>query len=326
MRANSIFNNSSSNTYNMNSTKDFSKSENNIIFNNDENDYKQNIDKINAKYNKNQYNPFSQKNIFENPVIKVPNDEYKYNNKNNKDKIPNITLTSILSFSDKKIKEKGGQFDKIMNLFNFKKKKENIFDDNNNLETLEQNIINEKRNSYDIAKLKMDLNENKENTFQNKNKRLNIYEEEKEKEYDNNNFLMNSNNKYNLGNSCHMIEIDKSSEYTLQTGTNIDYIIKKKSNWSPLLIGILLGSGALFYLVYKNIKMKEIIVKINQIFKIIPEFFDYIGSNILSGIEDFMERYDDIYRLFAGITIIIVLWIVFRLLFNKMKNKITGKK
>ena len=177
----------------------------------------------------------------------------------------------------------------------------------------------------DIEKLKSDLSgnelENEENDDLNKNN------------YENNKCFMvqaepilNSDNKKNsgyssdndLGNSCQLVDIDKSSEYTLQTGTNIDQLIRKKSKFSPLLMGILLGSCALFYLLYKKIKLKELLSKVSELFKKVPELCNHILSFIGQGIDDFMERYDDINRLFFGILCIICFWFIFKTLMKKL--------
>ena len=98
---------------------------------------------------------------------------------------------------------------------------------------------------------------------------------------DNKNDMNNSSDEENnLNNSSQMIDIDKSSEYTLQTGTNIDILIRKKSRFSSLLMGILLGSCALFYFLYKKIKLKEILSKLSQLCKQTPEFLKNILSYI----------------------------------------------
>ena len=100
-----------------------------------------------------------------------------------------------------------------------------------------------------------------------------------------------------MNNSSQMIDIDKSSEYTLQTGTNIDILIKEKSRFSSLLMGILLGSCALFYFLYKKIKLKEILSKLSQLCKQTPEFLKNILSYIGIEFEDVFEEYDDANRL-----------------------------
>ena len=107
-----------------------------------------------------------------------------------------------------------------------------------------------------------------------------------------------SDEENNLNNSSQMIDIDKSSEYTLQTGTNIDILIRKKSRFSSLLMGILLGSCALFYFLYKKIKLKEILSKLSQLCKQTPEFLKNILSYIGIEFEDVFEEYDDANRLF----------------------------
>ena len=64
--------------------------------------------------------------------------------------------------------------------------------------------------------------------------------------------------------------------------------------------------------------MKEILYKASLLFKKIPEFFQFILSYFSEGFEDFMERYNDIYRLLVGIISIICFWFIFKLLIRKL--------
>ena len=324
------------------------------------------------------YNPFSEKNNYEND--KQNNQINKLNNnnehiiENDSGKLPNIILTAY----HKPIKmnnKKEGIFHNFINLFSNRKQKkqenenskldEMLDKEKNKLQTLEQKLLSEEdkiknneeklnkelnnfdkkadlvlgvmsskkenlNSNEDIEKLKSDLSgneyENEENNTLNKNN------------YDNNKCFMvqaepilNSDNKKSsrnfsdenndLDNSYQLVDIDKSSEYTLQTGTNIDQLIRKKSKFSPLLMGILLGSCALFYFLYKRIKLKEILTQISELFKRVPEFGNYILSFIGQGIDDFMERYDDINRLFFGILFIISFWFIFKTLMKKLLKK-----
>jgi hypothetical protein len=188
----------------------------------------------------------------------------------------------------------------------------------------------------DIKKLKSELSGNDDdvNDYQNEenlkdnsgNNKCFIIKAEPILNSDNKNDKNNSSDEENnLGDSSQMIDIDKSSEYTLKTGTNIDFLIRKKSKFSPLLMGILLGSCALFYMLYKKIKFKEILDKASQLLKKIPGFFNNILSLLGALFEDFMERYNDINRLFIGILCIITFWFIFKLLMKKIfqrnKNK-----
>ena len=315
-------------------------------FNNKENYNYENQNK-NEKYNKKYYNAFNGKNESENNIPNSQNNlakslENKISNK--KGKLPNIILTNIY-YPKNNITENEGRFSKFINLFSFKKKKNqdngeyktDIIQshDKNDLPTLEQKIKNEnneinikendlnqsnKKDDFaigkisserdkinsntDIKKLKSELSRNDDvNDDQNeeniKEKSINnkcfIIKAEPILNSDNKNDKNNSSDEENkLGDSSQMIDIDKSSEYTLKTGTNIDFLIRKKSNFSPLLIGIMLGSCALFYMLYKKIKFKEILSKVSQIVKQFPGFIEHIFSLLGAGLEDFMERYSGI--------------------------------
>ena len=89
-------------------------------------------------------------------------------------------------------------------------------------------------------------------------------------------------------------------------------------------MGILLGSCALFYFLYKKIKIKEILLKISELFNKVPDFCNYILGFIGQGIDDFMERYSDINRLFVGVVCVISFWFIFKSLmkrlFKRQKN------
>ena len=79
-------------------------------------------------------------------------------------------------------------------------------------------------------------------------------------------------------------------------------------------------------LIYKKIKIKELLSKVPELTKKMPEFFKYIMAIICPGLKDFMERYDDIYRLFFGILFIISFWFIFELLVKKIMKSIKNKK
>ena len=131
----------------------------------------------------------------------------------------------------------------------------------------------------------------------------------------------------NLCESSQMIEDDKSSQYTAFSGisgisaSSFMKLIKDKSKCSPLLMAILLGSCGLFYLIYKKINLKEIIAKCSELFKHKPRFLENICSFISACMEDFMERYDDIYRLLVGIICLIYFWFIFKLLMKKFMKR-----
>ena len=86
-------------------------------------------------------------------------------------------------------------------------------------------------------------------------------------------------------------------------------------------MGILLGSCGLFYLIYKKINLKEIIAKCSELFKHRPRFLEYICSFIHVCFEDFMERYDDLYRLLVGIICLICFWFIFKILMKKFMKR-----
>jgi hypothetical protein len=140
--------------------------------------------------------------------------------------------------------------------------------------------------------------------------------------------IIANNNQENINfNECEssqMIDDDKSSQYTAFSASSFIQLIKDKSKYSPLLIGILLGSCGLFYLIYKKINLKEIIAKCSELFKHRPRFLEYICSFISACVEDFMERYSDIYRLLVGIICFICFWFIFKLVMRKFMKK--GKK
>ena len=128
----------------------------------------------------------------------------------------------------------------------------------------------------------------------------------------------------NLCESSQMIEDDKSSQYTAFSGisaSSLMKLIKDKSKCSPLLMAILLGSCGLFYLIYKKINLKEIIAKCSELFKHKPRFLEYICSFISACFEDFMERYNDLYRLLVGIICLIFFWFIFKLLMKKFMKR-----
>jgi hypothetical protein len=124
----------------------------------------------------------------------------------------------------------------------------------------------------------------------------------------------------NLGTSSEIIDFDKS-EYTIRTGTNIDSIIKKKSEYCPYLLAVLLGAGGLLFLLYKSKKIREMII---NLLKAVPNFFRGLFG-FGKEIEDFLEKYNDVYRFLGDILIIIGIWIVFRL-FIKFVKKLKNEK
>ena len=210
----------------------------------------------------------------------------------------------------------------------------------------------------DIDKLKNDLISNKEkdnsqgNDIEQNNHGLivneNIYRDENGNNNNNNNEIKclvrkeeqpENNIAYNpdddeeedenniLGNSSQVIDFDKNSEYTLITGTNIDYLVKKKRKISPLLIAVLLGGAGLIYLIYKNKKVRDMILNLLKVFNIVPELLKGFLCAYGGEIEDFLESYEDMFRLLGFFILILFFWVTYRLLMKfvvkiwKGKNK-----
>ena len=210
----------------------------------------------------------------------------------------------------------------------------------------------------DIDKLKNDLISNKEkdnsqgNDIGQNNHGLivneNIYRDENGNNNNNNNEIKclvrkeeqpENNMDYNpdddeeedennlLGNSSQVIDFDKNSEYTLITGTNIDYLVKKKRKISPLLIAVLLGGTGLIYLIYKNKKVRDMILNLLKVFNIVPELLKGFLCAYGGEIEDFLESYEDMFRLLGFFILILFFWVTYRLLMKfvvkiwKGKNK-----
>ena len=210
----------------------------------------------------------------------------------------------------------------------------------------------------DIDKLKNDLISNKEkdnsqgNDIEQNNHGLivneNIYRDENGNNNNNNNEIKclvrkeeqpENNMDYNpdddeeedenniLGNSSQVIDFDKNSEYTLITGTNIDYLVKKKRKISPLLIAVLLGGTGLIYLIYKNKKVRDMILNLLKVFNIVPELLKGFLCAYGGEIEDFLESYEDMFRLLGFFILLLFFWVTYRLLMKfvvkiwKGKNK-----
>ena len=159
--------------------------------------------------------------------------------------------------------------------------------------------------------------------------------QEQEKNNDNNNCfiikaepIINKNNEEemnkalnkdkNLYEPSDMVEEDKSSQYTSISDLSFIKLIRNKSKCSPLLMAILLGSCGFIYLLYKKINLRELLSKCANLFKFKTGFFKNICSFIGTCIEDFMEKYDDIYRLLVGIIGIIFFWFVFKFIMKKI--------
>ena len=211
-------------------------------------------------------------------------------------------------------------------------------------------IIGDQKNdkyNFVLSTIPTKKNESKGKKIINENKNIENIEKNQEKEIisDNNNFKENKNEKNiiihpelivsndninNISNEDNNIyvpekleDIDKSSQFSYFSELSIVKLMKKNSKCSILLTSIVLGSCGLFYLLYKKINVKEIISKFVYLVKVIPGFFSNIFSVFCVGLADFLERYDDIYRLLAGIILLICFWFLFKMLMNSC---IKGKK
>ena len=238
------------------------------------------------------------------------------NNNNNIDETPkekkskkyNFILTSKTSEKDKDIAKLKNDLNPKGELTEFKT--ENQIPPNN---PINEGFI-ENQNVYENPYLK-DIENNK-------NKQC-IYIKAEPIETNNNNQINNyPDEEANLGTSSELIEFnDHNSEFTLPTGTNIDYLVKKRK-CSPLLIALLLGSAGLLFLLYKCQKLREMLL---NILKAVPDFFKGLLGIFGADIEDFLERYNDIFRLLGLIIMIIFLWFLFRMLL-KFVSKLMKKK
>ena len=138
------------------------------------------------------------------------------------------------------------------------------------------------------------------------------------KNEDINNKLIENNNLYE---PSQISDLDKSSQYTSISRISITSLFDKKSKCCPLLMAILLGSCGLFYLLYKKINLKELLAKCANLFKLNNGLFNYISSIFGTVLQDFMERYSDIYRLLIGIIIVLFFWFVLKILMKKFMKR-----
>ena len=201
------------------------------------------------------------------------------------------------------------------------KKNEENLEDNNDNKNIKYNFVFGLLSSKDKDKKQNKVIDECEKLETNKE------EEQKEKEQSkefNNSFIikaepiLNKNNKEESNNniidennisSSEQIELlDKSSVYSYLSSSSFVKLIGKNSKYSALLLAILLGSCGLFYLSLKKINLKTLLSKISKegiLNSILPIF--------ASGFEDFMERYNDIFRLLIGIIAVICLWIIIKI-------------
>ena len=201
------------------------------------------------------------------------------------------------------------------------KKNEENLEDNNDNKNIKYNFVFGLLSSKDKDKKQNKVIDECEKLETNKE------EEQKEKEQSkefNNSFIiiaepiLNKNNKEesnnniidgnNISSSEQIDLLDKSSVYSYLSSSSFVKLIEKNSKYSALLLAILLGSCGLFYLSLKKINLKTLLSKISKegiLNSILPIF--------ASGFEDFMERYNDIFRLLIGIIAVICLWIIIKI-------------
>ena len=130
----------------------------------------------------------------------------------------------------------------------------------------------------------------------------------------------NEKTEEDLGTSYEIIDLDKNSVYTMQTGTNFDILIKKKKILSPYLILLLFGSATIIFLLYKSQKIRKILQNLIQGFKNILNICQEFCSSIGRQIGDFLEKYNDIYRFLGDFIMLITFWIIFKILLKCISN------
>ena len=205
------------------------------------------------------------------------------------------------------------------------------------------NAINEEKNKI-IENNEDNLNQNQKNENIQNNKefieRHNIYGNQYENNDDDknkkcfylkaepieNNIQKNNipDEEKNLETSSEIIDLDKISEYTIKTETNIVQIVRKNSKFCPILLAILLGSAGLLFLLFTSKTIRNILL---NLLKTIPGFFSSLFGTFGEDIVDFLEKYNDSYRFLGHLVMIIIIWIVFRIfikciaIYKKNQNK-----
>ena len=305
---------------------------------------------------KNYYNPFNQNNI---------HSSIHNNNKSNDKafKLPYITLTAIKNdpnedkkglFSgiinifkkDKKNKSNNEnsdgakenyeleienidqklRADPILNnnndILDHKQDQNNYTLQTSNEETFGINYNNEEEiDPHSILRHKNNgtLNDNK-----NENKTQCNYYEVQAEPIENNSY---NPNLFSPSNMHDMHDIEQNSEFSNQTeNNNYDNFFKNIKKLSPFLIAILLASAGLLFLLYKNAKIREFLVNLlKKVCSFVPNFFEGLLSMFCNEMNDFMEKYDDNYRLLGAIIGFIILFFVIRILISFVVKKMRGK-
>jgi hypothetical protein len=305
---------------------------------------------------KNYYNPFNQNNI---------HSSIHNNNKSNDKafKLPYITLTAIKNNSnedkkglfsgiinifkkDKKNKSNNEnsdgakenyeleienidqklRADPILNnnndILDHKQDQNNYTLQTSNEETFGINYNNEEEiDPHSILRHKNNgtLNDNK-----NENKTQCNYYEVQAEPIENNSY---NPNLFSPSNMHDMHDIEQNSEFSNQTeNNNYDNFFKNIKKLSPFLIAILLASAGLLFLLYKNAKIREFLVNLlKKVCSFVPNFFEGLLSMFCNEMNDFMEKYDDNYRLLGAIIGFIILFFILRILISFVVKKMRGK-
>lgn len=226
------------------------------------------------------------------------NQQIKLNEENNNKEKKDFVLPSIPS---KKGKIDYNTIDKLKsNLINIKEK------DNSQDNNIEQN-----NNGFIVSE---NIYENENDNNNNELICLTKKVEQPENNLDYNPIDEDEDEDNLLGNSSEMIDFDKNSEYTLKTGTNIDYLVKKRRKISPLLMAIILGGAGLIYLIYKYKKVRDMVLNLLKVLNIVPELLKSLLCGYGGEIVDFLEKYEDMFRLLGYFISMLCFWITFRLL------------
>ena len=185
---------------------------------------------------------------------------------------------------------------------------------NNNEEEIEpHSIYGHKNNGI--------LNDDKN---KNENKTQYSYYEVQAEPIENNSY---NPNLFNPSNIHDMQDIEQNSEYSMQIeNSNYDNFFKNIIKLSPFLIAIFLASAGLLFLLYKNAKIREFLVNlIKKVCSFMPNFFKGLLSMFCNEMNDFMEIYDDNYRLLGAIIGFIILFFILRILVSFVVKKMRGK-
>ncbi len=138
----------------------------------------------------------------------------------------------------------------------------------------------------------------------------------------------NNRNIFDPSNIHEMNDNEQNSEYSMQTeNDNYDNFFKNIKKFSPFLLLILLASAGLLFLLYKNAKIKEVLINLlRKIFSFVPNFFKGLISMFCSSMDDFMEIYDDNNRLLGALIGFFILFFILRIFISFIVKKMKEKK